>query len=61
MKTHTTREVSFHLDDDASVSCDMGWKRGNPLKTDRAQATQTAREGVAASAKGVLNTWNNYK
>lgn len=36
VKTHGTREDSFHLDDDAFVSRDVGWKRCTPLKTDRA-------------------------
>ena len=56
-----TREVSFHSGGDISVSCDAGWKRCNPFKTDRAWAIRIARKGAAGFLKDVLNIWDSQK
>ena len=48
VKTHSTREDSFHLDGDTFLSCDMDWKRCDLLRIDRPWAIQTARKGVAS-------------
>lgn len=54
MVVFTVRNESFHLGN-IFVSCEIGWKRCNTFKTDRAQATQITRKGVIVLLKDLTN------